>query len=235
MSISESWFGDNMEYMAKFPDKFFDLAFPDPPYGIGEDGLKNHSRDKLAKAKQYTPKKWDKEIPKAEYFKELFRVSKNQIIWGGNYMLENLSNTPCFLIWDKNNSGDFADAELAWTSFNTAVRIFKYTWNGMLQQDMKNKEIRIHPCQKPIGLYKMILPKYVNKGDKIIDTHSGSGSLRIAAWDLGFDFWSCEKDAEYFTDGNLRFETHKTKCEEIKKLGYAKTELSKINPVFNFS
>jgi len=150
---------DCMETMSRYEDNFFDLAIVDPPYGIGEDGAKNHSRDKAAKAKRYSAKNWDNSAPNVEYFTELKRVSKHQIIWGANHFIENIPNasSSCWVVWDKDNTGDFADAELAYTSLKTAVRIFKYRWNGMLQQDMKNKEIRIHPTQKPVKLYAWIL------------------------------------------------------------------------------
>jgi site-specific DNA-methyltransferase (adenine-specific) len=172
---------DNMIGMAKHPDKFFDLAIVDPPYGIGEDGLKNHSRSVSAKSKEYTPKKWDSTAPDKNYFTELKRVSKNQIIWGANHFIDNLDfkkNSPCWIVWNKmNGENDFADCELAWTSFDTAVRIFNFRWQGMLQGDMKNKEIRIHPTQKPVALYKWLLQKYAKPGDKILDTHLGGVAI----------------------------------------------------------
>ena len=147
----------------------------------------------------------DSTIPSADYFKELFRISENQIIFGGNYFIEHLYNTPCFIVWDKDNSGNFADAELAWTSFKTATRIFKYRWNGMLQQDMKNKEERIHPTHKPVALYSWIFKNYARAGDKILDTHLGSGSSRIAAYKAGLDFTACELDKDYFDAQEKRF------------------------------
>jgi len=209
-TISKTWLGNNMEYMSKFPDKFFDLAYPDPPYGIGyaEDAAKKSGTQfgKAAAAKSnYILKKWDNEIPKPEYFKELFRVSKNQIIWGGNYMVKNIEPTNCWIVWDKDNgSNNFGDCELAWTSFKSPIRIFKYTWNGMIQGNMKHKENRIHPTQKPIALYKWLLKNYAKPGDKIFDSHLGSQSSRIAAYDLGLDFWGCEIDEDYFNDGNKK-------------------------------
>lgn len=198
---------DCMEGMKQFPDKFFELAIVDPPYGIGEDGRNNHTRGKLAKAKDYRSKsRYDNSTPDEQYFKELKRVSVDQIIWGGNYFIENLESTPCFIVWDKNNGdNDFADCELAWASFDTAVRRYKYTWAGMLQENMKNKEIRIHPNHKPIQLYKWLLTNYAKQGDKILDTHMGSQSSRIAAYNMGFDFWGYEIDSEYFEQGNKRF------------------------------
>tara|TARA_R110000868_G_C10588622_1_gene739380 strand:+ start:43 stop:684 length:642 start_codon:yes stop_codon:yes gene_type:complete len=200
---------DNMLLMARYPDNYFDLAIVDPPYGINISKSGNVGGGKLAKVKNYGKKEWDSSIPNKEYFIELQRVSKNQIIWGGNYMIEHLFNTPCFLIWDKNNTGNFADAELAWTSFETSTRIFKYTWNGMLQQKMGElKETRIHPTQKPADLYKWILDKYAKQGDKILDTHLGSGSIAIACHDYGFELTACELDKEYFDKAMLRINNH---------------------------
>jgi len=194
-----------MDFMARYPDKHFELAIVDPPYGIGEDGKSNHSRGKLAISKQYTPKRWDSKAPNDKYFDMLFGKSKNQIIWGANHFLAKTSS--CWIVWDKDNGeNDFADCELAWTSFKTATRKFTFRWAGMLQQDMKNKEYRIHPTQKPVALYKWLLHNYANPGDKILDTHLGSGSSRIAAWDMGFDFYGCELDREYFDASVERFE-----------------------------
>jgi site-specific DNA-methyltransferase (adenine-specific) len=198
---------DCMGYMRTLPDKSFDLAIVDPPYGIGEDGRNNHTRTKLARAKDYRGhSRYDNAVPDSEYFKELRRVSKNQIIWGGNYFIHELDATPCFIVWDKDNGdNDFADCELAWTSFPTAVRKFKHTWNGMLQEDMKNKEERIHPNHKPIRLYRWLLTTYAKDGDKILDTHLGSGSSAIAAHQMGFDFVGCEIDKYYYDAACKRF------------------------------
>lgn len=199
---------DCMEYMKQFPDKFFDLAVVDPPYGIGEDGAKNHSRGKLAKAQQYTPKNWDKSSPEIAYFQELRRVSKNQIIFGANHFISKIPiDSSCWIVWNKlNGNNDFADCELAWTSFNQAVRRFDFQWAGMLQGNMKDKEIRIHPTQKPRALYAWIFEKFARGGQKILDTHLGSGSSRIAAYHAGLDFYGCELDKEYFDKMNARFE-----------------------------
>lgn len=223
MPISEVFNEDNMIGMARYPDKFFDLAIVDPEYGIGEDGKSNHSRNKsfgsnsfgaknttrkIIQAKKYTPKSWDKEPPKLSYFNELLRVSKNQIIWGANHFISRMPfDSSCWIVWDKDNSGDFADCELAWTSFETAVRKFKWRWNGMLQEKMgtTEKEIRIHPTQKPAALYKWLLHNYAQPGNKILDTHMGSQSSRIAAYQMGFVYYGWEIDKEYFEAGNKRF------------------------------
>ena len=207
-----------MEYMAQFPDKFFDLAVVDPPYGIGEDGAKNHSRGKLAKAREYTPKDWDRSAPDSSYFNELIRVSKNQIIWGANHFISKIPfDSSCWLVWDKQNgNNDFADCELAWTSFNKAVRRFVFQWAGMLQGNMKHKEERIHPTQKPIALYAWIFEKFARGGQRILDTHLGSGSSRIAAYHAGLDFYACELDKEYFDKSNERFEKE---CHGVEVIG----------------
>lgn len=142
---------------------------------------------------------WDKDIPPKEYFDELKRVSENQIIWGGNYFLDHLSNTPCMIIWDKDNGTNYyADCEIAWTSFDSAVRKFRWRWHGFLQENNKNKQIRIHPTEKPIALYSWLLQNYAQKGQKILDTHGGSMSHAIAAHDMGFDLTIIEKDPIYY-------------------------------------
>lgn len=202
---------DCMEYMRTLPDKYFDLAVVDPPYGIGESGSKSHTRSKRAAAKNYKPFAGnDSEPPNELYFQELFRVSKNQIVWGANHFISRMpQDSSCWIVWDKvNGESDFADCELAWTSFETAVRKFKFRWAGMLQENMKNKEVRIHPTQKPVALYRWIFQHYAKPGDKIFDTHLGSGSSRIAAFDAGLDFVGCEIDKEYFDKQEERFAAH---------------------------
>ena len=202
---------DCMEGMKQFPDKYFDLAVVDPPYGIGESGSKNNTRSKLAKSKNYKAFSGnDKEPPDSAYFNELFWVSKSQIIWGANHFISKIPfDSSCWIVWDKmNGENDFADCELAWTSFKTAVRKFEFRWQGMLQHDMKNKEERIHPTQKPIALYSWILKNYAKPGFKILDTHLGSGSSRIAAYDAGLDFVGYEICKEYFDKQEQRFQDH---------------------------
>lgn len=202
---------DCMEGMKEFPDKHFELAIVDPPYGIGENGSKNHTRSKNAKAKNYKSFYGDDLMPPpTSYFDELLRISNNQIVFGANHFISNIAiDSSCWVVWDKNNgSNDFADCELAWTSFKSAVRIFKYTWCGMRQENMKSKEFRIHPTQKPIALYKWLLTNYAKPGDKILDTHVGSGSSRIACYDLGFDFIGYEIDKDYFEAQEKRFRDH---------------------------
>jgi len=176
------YLSDCLPIMRTFNNKQFDLAIVDVPYGIGEDGSKNHTRGQLAKPQDYKPYVGnDANAPEAEYWNELFRISKNQIVWGASHFISRLPfDSSCWIVWDKDNTGDFADCELAWTSFNSAVRKFKWTWNGMLQQNMKDKQKRIHPNEKPIQLYEWLLKNYAKQGDKIIDTHFGSGSIALA-------------------------------------------------------
>ena len=202
---------DCMEYMAGLPDKAFDLAIVDPPYGIGESGDTNKSRGKLAVSKDYKAfAGGDLSAPDPAYFDELQRVSRNQIIWGANHFIDAfpfMCNSPCWIVWDKDNGAtDFADCELAWTSFKTAVRRLRYQWQGMLQQDMKNKEVRIHPTQKPMRLYQWMLEKYSEPGQRILDTHLGSGSSAIAAHYFGCDFVGTELDPDYFKAAKERFD-----------------------------
>lgn len=213
---------DCMEGMKEFPDKYFDLAICDPPYGIGEGNKKNKTRSSYTgfgdkktwvKARDYGGGEWDDNPPNPEYFFELLRVSKNQVIWGANHF-GNLSPASCWIVWDKDNGdSDQADCELAWTSFDTAVRKFRYRWQGLLQQNMKDKEERIHPTQKPVALYKWLLKNYAKEGDKILDTHLGSGSSRIAAFDMGFEMVAYELDKDYFEAQEKRFAQHKAQLK----------------------
>jgi site-specific DNA-methyltransferase (adenine-specific) len=179
---------DNMEFMAQFPDKFFDLAVVDPEYGININH--NIGRRKGQKSSRHKKVTWDNQIPSKEYFNELFRVSQNQIIWGGNYFTEYLKASPCWLLWDKGFSEEvsFATFEMAWTSFKTTAK--KYDKHPS-QQD------KIHPTQKPISLYDWIYKHYLPEGGKVLDTNLGSGSNRIAADKAGnIDFYSCDIDVE---------------------------------------
>ena len=192
---------DNMLLMARYPDKYFDLAIVDPPYGINVNvSMGRRKGDKKSNYHKFEGK--DKSIPSAEYFNELFRISKNQIIWGANYMIKYLYASPCWLFWDKQFSEDvtFAQFEMAWTSFNSSSKKF----------DMHPNQLqRIHPTQKPIKLYKWLLDKYAKPNDKILDTHLGSGSIAIACHDYGFDLTACELDKEYFDKAMERINNHK--------------------------
>ena len=183
---------DCMEYMRELPDKAFDLAIVDPPYGIGISS--NPVRQ------QHEKKTWDNAIPDDNYFKELKRISANQIIWGGNYFLDYLGGSQCFLIWDKVQPHDFSLAmcEMAWTSFQSPAKM----WRRSVIAE-KNK---IHPTQKPVALYEWLLTNYAKPGNHILDTHLGSGSSAIAAHNLGFDFVGCELDKDYFDAASARIE-----------------------------
>lgn len=205
---------DCLDILKQLPDKCIDLVLTDPPYGIGVgkktciyDG-KKHGNAKT-KRTEYKEKDWDNEIPAKEIFEEIFRVSKNQIIFGGNYFIEFLHNSNCWLVWDKlNGNNDFADCELAWTSFKSSVRKYEFLWNGMLQQDMKNKEKRIHPTQKPADLFGMILRDYSKEGDLILDCFSGSGTTAIACHNLKRNFICIEKDFDYWKASCKRLEDY---------------------------
>jgi site-specific DNA-methyltransferase (adenine-specific) len=208
--ISEVFNMDCMDYMATCKDKQFDLAIVDPIYGIKEPAFRRTAKNKATQCKKYKGLSYKQKKTGSAYFKELFRISTNQIIWGGNYFIDHLKSTRCMIVWDKGTQAtQWADAELAWTSFNNSVRIFKFDWNGMIQGDMKNKEVRIHENQKPVTLYKWLLKNYAKEGDSIIDTHLGSGSSRIACYEGGFDFTGIEIDKEYFDDSVKRFENYK--------------------------
>ena len=201
---------DCLEAMKQMKDNQFDLAIVDPPYGIDVTNQKQGEGGGVARKIQYTQKDWDKNAPDKEYFNELRRVSKNQIIWGANHFISKLPiDSSCWIVWDKDNgTTDFADCELAWSSFKTAVRRIKWKWAGMLQQDMKNKEVRIHPTQKPVKLYEWLLDNYAEEGQTILDTHLGSGSIALACHNRGFDLTAFEIDKEYFDAAKKRLKTH---------------------------
>jgi site-specific DNA-methyltransferase (adenine-specific) len=191
---------DNMEYMSTVPDKFFDLAPVDPEYGININN--NMGRRKNEKSSNYKKVKWDNSIPSKEYFNELFRISRYQIIWGGNYFTKYLSPNNNWIVWHKMNDGvTFSMCELAWTNFyDKNIKLFKLYNNGIPG--------RIHPTQKPIALYKWLLKNYAQPGWKIFDSHVGSGSSRIACYDMGFDFIGCENDHDYWQAQEDRFKNH---------------------------
>lgn len=208
---------DCMEYMAEQPDNYFDLACVDPPYGIdvgndsraGKEFRTNFGGvSKMVKAGNYKKSDWDKTPPDIEYFNELKRVSKEQIIWGANHFCDLFhANSSGWIIWDKDNGGsNLADAELAYSSFNKAVRTFRFKWHGMLQGDMLKKESRIHPTQKPVKLYEWLLTNYAEKGQRILDTHLGSGSSAIAAHYFGCYFVGTEIDKDYYEAACQRFD-----------------------------
>ena len=200
---------DNMIMMARYPDDYFDLAIIDPPYGIGFGAFNrtNKASDGTRiKADKYKNSDWDNGIPTEEYFKELFRVSKNQIVWGGNYF--NLPPNQNFIFWYKQNPvSNFSDGEYAWTSFKKPALCFDYRYYGNLEGNTSASK-KYHPTQKPIKLYEWTLTNYAKKGDKIVDTHRGSASLDIACHNLGYDLVTCEIDTDYFNDGNKRLKQH---------------------------
>ena len=179
-----------MDLMREFPDKHFELAIVDPPYSLG-NRLQGGSSSQFIKNQKEKVNKWDSSTPEDKYFKELFRVSKNQIIWGGNYF--GLPQNRCFLVWDKTIHGNsYSDCEYAWTSFDSPSRIF------VLNIASITSEGRIHPTQKAVAMYKWILRNYAKQGDKILDTHLGSGSIAIACHQMGFDLTGSELDQDYF-------------------------------------
>lgn len=194
---------DNMTLMARYPDNYFDLAIVDPPYGIGQDGGKRGLRKKwkgYKKEAKFEKKEWDSIPPSAEYFEQVIRISKNQIIWGGNHFP--LPPTRGIIAWDKKTDGTtFSKFELAWSSFDKTAEMFRYP----IQGESQNK---IHPTQKPIDLYRWLLDKYAKPNDKIIDTHLGSGSIAIACHDYGFDLTACELDADYYNAAIKRITNH---------------------------
>ena len=205
MSKTRAYNIDCMEYMATLPDKAFDLAIVDPPYGIGANKMTlGNGKNKIYRGET----DWDKLPPPKEYFTELQRVSKNQIIWGANHFISRIPiDSSCWVVWDKGTGdNDFADCELAWTSFTCPVRKYFKSWVGANAKEKFEKQ-RIHPTQKPMELYGYLLQKFAKPGDKILDTHLGSGSSRIAAHKLGFEFVGCELDKDYFEAQEKRFKT----------------------------
>jgi site-specific DNA-methyltransferase (adenine-specific) len=188
---------DCMELMRETPDKFYDLCIVDPPYGGGQHfNFRYGIGDKV----------YDSRKPTQAYWDELFRISKNQIVWGGNYFAHSLPENRCWISWYKGNPLDsFSDFELAWTSFDKVARALKMESYGFNHKDGTT----IHPTQKPVQLYKWLLKNYAKEGDRILDTHLGSGSSAIAAYDFGCDFVGCEIDKEYYEAAKKRFDVHK--------------------------
>lgn len=198
---------DNMALMARYPDNYFDLAIVDPPYGIKTFENIKETTNKVEK--RFKSGIWNSNVPDQKYFDELMRVSKNQIVWGGNYF--NLPPSRCFIFWDKMVSVDnFADGELAWTSFDRLTKKYQYAWGGLSDGIVgrNKKEKSIHPTQKPTNLYKYCLENYAKQGDKILDTHLGSGSIAIACYDYKYNLTACELDIEYFEKAKERIINH---------------------------
>ena len=203
---------DNMELMARYPDNHFELAIVDPPYGIGMDGTIGIGIGKkkgFTKKKKYKKKQWDEKIPTKDYFNELQRVSKHQIIWGANYFTKELPHLKNFIYWHKKGQSIdslFNDGELAFIS-KGRTRMIDIWWNGV--GVVNSGENKIHPTQKPVKLYEWLLMNYAKEGDKILDTHLGSGSIAIACHNLGFDLTACELDADYYNAAMKRINEHK--------------------------
>lgn len=210
---SEVYNIDCLEYMRTLPDKAFQLAIADPPYGINAAKMTMGS----GKNKQWEKRNWDNDVPSDDFFSELMRISENQIIWGGNYF-SFLPPTKSWIVWDKGIYGDcsFADGELAWTSFDMVMRIAQIRYKGFLGADYN----RIHPTQKPIALYAWLSQHYAKSGDRIFDPMMGSQSSRIAAYKMGFDYVGCELDKEYFDKGCERFDRE---CHGIIKTDNGQT------------
>ena len=207
---------DNMELMAKYPDNHFELAICDPPYGIGFGEFNRTNKDSNGvryKADKYKNEKWDDSIPTDEYFEELLRVSQNQIVWGGNYF-PYLWKNGCkgFIFWYKGNPvPNFADGELAYTSFNKVAKQFDFRYYGNLEGNTSASE-KHHPTQKPVKLYEWLLSNYAKPNDKILDTHLGSGSIAIACDKMGFELTACEIDKDYFEGAVKRLKIHQDQC-----------------------
>lgn len=206
-----------MELLKKTPDNYYSLSIVDPPYGIGFDGNttvkgKGGKANTFSNKQEHDKKGWDNQRPTNEYFDQLQRVSKNQIIWGGNYFADLLPPKKGWVFWDKKitnaNNTNFSDGELAWTSFDCILRRFTYDWIGFGYLNNPQREKKIHPTQKPVPLYKWLLDKYAKEGDKILDTHLGSGSIAIACHDYGFDLTGCELDPDYYNAGIKRIQQH---------------------------
>ena len=216
--MREFHLGDCMEGMKRYPDKFFDLAIVDPPYGIGADKAQNKAAEQRERAngkskagrgwKRYKETDWDSAIPQAEYWDELMRVSKNQIVWGGNYFTEYLPPSMGWIVWNKmQRDFSLADGEMAWTSFDSAMRMFDMSRGESLALNNSTGG-RFHPTQKPVKLYKWLLQNYAKQGDKILDTHVGSASSLIACHQMGFDYVGFEIDPDYY----------KAACERLAKV-----------------
>lgn len=215
---------DCMQGMSMFPDKFFDLAIVDPPYGgVSQGGyMRNSAGGGVAKQKNdYHLSLWKCKKPNKDYFEELQRVSKNQIIWGGNYYASLLNDSQCWIVWDKEKPAgvSFADVELAWTSFDIPSRIFHFAWNGMLQGNMKEKEYKIHPTQKPVALYEWLISRFAKEGDIILDTHVGSASSLIACHNTQHKFVGFEIDSVYYEKAKARLDTETAQYNIFDYLG----------------
>ena len=203
---------DCMEYLATLEDNAFELAIVDPPYGIGAAHKNFGSGGGNYKNSDYKSKDWDKVHVNGNVLTEIQRCAKNQIIWGANHFANEFnSSSSGWIVWDKmEKTNDFSTCELAYTSFERGLRRYKFLWSGYWQGDMKNKERRIHPTQKPVKLYEWLLMNYAKEADRILDTHLGSGSIAIACHNLGFDLVGCELDTDYFEAAKKRLQQHQS-------------------------
>lgn len=213
MELNQLYNMDCMEGMKQFPNKYFELAIVDPPYGIGANKMQlGNGKRKVFRGSA----DWDNQPPSEEYFAELFRVSKNQVIWGANHFISRMPiDSSCWIFWD-NGTGDndFADGELAWASFKTTVRKYFKSWVGANAKE-RDEQDRIHPTQKPVDLYKWLLMNYAKQGDKILDTHVGSASSLIACYDMGFDYIGFELDKDYYEAAQKRIEENKAQIRMV--------------------
>jgi len=207
---------DSIILLEKLSDNYIDLILTDPPYGINENNEKNLSRGCMTKPTDYGHYEWDKERICKKYFDEMLRVSKNQIIFGGNYYTDYLKTSSCWIVWDKDNgNSDFADCELAWGSFNSAVRKFKWKWMGLYQERMKYKEKRYHPTQKPLPLFRWIIEKYSDEDDIILDPFIGCGTTAVACKQLNRKFIGIDINKEYVDITNKRLKNIPNRLESF--------------------
>ena len=227
---------DCMELMKRYPDNYFDLAIVDPPYGINYDGGKTivgkaEKANTFNVIQHYEKKGWDKKRPNIKYFQELLRVSEDAIIWGGNYFADLLPASKGWIYWDKQitqKSKLHSDGELAYTTFSRKLTKFSYGWIGFDYLNNPHNEKKIHPTQKPIALYRWLLDNYAKQGDKILDTHLGSGSSAIAAYQLGYNFVGCELDKDYFKAMEKRVKQAMKQTNLFQSVEEKQTEQIKI-------
>jgi len=208
LEVNKIYLGDCLETMKQIPDKSIDLVLTDPPYGIGEDKTKRPSRGKTP-TKAHVSCDWDDKIPRRIYFDEMIRVSKNQIIFGGNYFIKYLLPNSGWIFWDKKTKSNLSDGELAYTTFKRGLKKYEFMWEGFWQENMKNKDKRVHPTQKPAELFRRILNDYSEEGQTILDPFAGSGTTAIACHDLKRNFICIEKEPEYHRIATDRYNTHK--------------------------
>ena len=188
---------DCLDILKQLPDKCVDLVLTDPPYGINIAKTGKVGDENLAPVRNYGAKNWDEQIPTKETFNEILRISKHAIIFGGNYFVENLKNSSCWIVWNKLNTGKFSDCELAWTNFSKGIKKYDFLYNGMIKEPSERNQERIHPTQKPLKLFEQILRDYSNENDLVLDCFSGSGTTAVACHNLKRRFICIERDPEY--------------------------------------